>query len=144
MQGGGFSLPVDILAAGPGLPGTVVIPRIKAYIQDPAQLLCGERQERLEDYRQVGAYLQRDIQYRGCPVHVGLGDFPRLRVSEILVACTGYVHGFLQGLAELAVLYILLDGLLQCRYLGQCLPVYRLRFEVCRDLPSEILVGQDY
>lgn len=59
---------------------------IKAHAEHPAQPLRGERSERLERYRQVGTYLQGDVEDGRGAVKISLGHLPRLSVGDILVA----------------------------------------------------------
>ena len=67
MQGGGFALPVDIHSTGPGLPGTVVIARIKAYIvlkpdYDPTESLVRDIQRHTKELTAPYKY-PREIEF---------------------------------------------------------------------------------
>ena len=143
MQSGSLILPIEIDGRGT-FPVTMVSTGYKPHIENLPELLRGERKERLECYSKVGTYLEGDIK-DGCrPVHVCLGDLPRLGVGQILVAETGHVHGFLQGLAELVVFKIAFYRFPHCRQLGKGLGINRLGLLVGRYHASEIFVCEDH
>ena len=124
--------------------GAMVGTGVHADPQHGAQALRGKRGERLEDQRQVRADLQAGIEDRCGPVHVGLGDLPRLGVGNVLVADTGDVHRLLQGLTEMIGLDVFLKGIPGGDDLRERFGVDGLRFQVRRHLAAEILVGQDH
>ena len=62
------------------LAGPVVVTGFQPHVQDPAKFLGGERCEGLEGDGEAGADLERGVEDRGGPVHVGLGHLPGLRV----------------------------------------------------------------
>ena len=115
-----------------------------AHIQDTAKLFCRERKERLECNRKRSTDLERYIQDRCSPVHIGLRHLPRLCVCEILVAKTGNVHSFLESLTELVSVEISLHFLLERLDLCKCLCINRLRLKISRHLSIKIFMRKHH
>ena len=87
--------------------------------------------------------MQGDVHNRRHAIHIGLRQFPRLRIGKVFVSDAGEVHRFFLGIAEV-------EGIQQTLYVA----LYQLelfyRFAVVvrqfvggRNFPVEIFLGQD-
>ena len=128
------------------MPGSNQIHRPEAL---PSEFLHGEhlqdlrrreRHERLDGNRRIGRNLQRDVENRFHTPGIGLDDFPRLGVRQILVADTCNVHGILQGFAETVVLDIGLERTLHGSYFRNCLTVIIIHLSAGRNLAAVIFL----
>ncbi len=118
------------------------LPAERLYAEHGCQAGGAERHERLHGYAQVGAELQRAVQYGGGALHIRLGHFPRLRLLEILVAQTGYLHHILQRLAEVECIEVALQACTCLAHVSHQLAVDILKLRRCRHLTVEIFLGE--
>ena len=142
MQGGTLWASVCIYS----LALTYPVVRTGAYADSEhvTELASRERKERLERYCKWSAYLKAHIEDCRAPVHVGLGNLPRLSVRNVFVAHTRNAHSILESLTEMIPVKILLHSGLKRRYLGQGSPVNVKKLSSGRNLSSEIFVGQHH
>ncbi len=122
----------------------MVITGTYADSEHVTELACRERKERFERYCKRSAYLKAHIEYCSTPVHVGLGNLPRLSVRDIFVSNTRNAHRILESLTEMIPVKILLHSRLKRRYLSQGSPVNVKKLARGRNLSAEIFVGQHH
>ena len=87
--------------------------------------------------------MQGDVHNRRHAIHIGLRQFPRLRIGKVFVSDAGEVHRFFLGITEV-------EGIQQTFYISlyileifQCLAVVVRQFVGGRNFPVEIFLGQD-
>ena len=97
-----------------------VFPTERFHIDHLAEFLRREWEEWLEGDGEVGSELERDVDDGLHALWVGLDDFPRLFVGNVLVANACQIHGFLLCIAELEVVEQLLHVLLHILELVEC------------------------
>lgn len=95
-----------------------------------------ERHERFDGDRRIGCDLKCRMEDGTDPLGIGLDEFPRFGIGQILIADTGRIHRILERLAEVVGFDVVFERCLDAAQLGQRLPVVGIELAAGGTTPS--------